>query len=395
MRRPRINDLRSLPLAARAWRLASRLRRRLAGPPSFDAGSLDLSAPEVVRDPFPHYEQLRRRGAVHFLPRHGFWLVLGFDEVHAALTRPEVFSNRVADYTQVDDVLLGNDPPEHTAARRVVAPLFSAQALEAESAFAERAAERLLRPLVEGRELDVLRDFSSPLVEEVTAHLVGLDGDSLAEIRAPRLAGEGIERQFAAIDSAVGAAAGRLPIYARLLSSGLEQAQARSLMRLLWVAGTTTTRRAVASSVLLLLQNPEARSRVVAEPELLPAFVEEALRLHPPEHMISRVAAAETELGGARIPAGAAVKLCVAAANRDPARFERPDALLIERAPNRQLSFGGGIHRCVGASLARLEAAAALRALLGCAPDFRAARPLDALGFVGFANDTERLEIKS
>lgn len=395
MTRPRIPALSSLPFAARAWRLASRLRRKLAGSRPHDAETLDLSSPEVVADPFLHYESLRRRGAVHFLPRHGLWLVLGFDEVHTALTRPELFSNRVADYTQVDDVLLGNDPPEHTAVRRVVMPLFSPQALEAASAFAESAAERLLRPLLEGRELDVLRDFSSPLVEEVVAHLVGLGNDSLASIRAPRLAGEDLLRQFAAIDSAIEAAADGVPFFKRLLSNGLDGAQARSVMRLLWVAGTTTTRRAIASSVLLLLQNPDARRSVTADPSLIPAFVEESIRLHPPEHMLSRVAADETDLAGVKIPAGGIVKLCVAAANRDPARFERPDTLVLERAPNRQLSFGGGIHRCVGASLARLEAAAALRALLRLAPNFSAARPHDSLGFVGFANDTERLEIKT
>ncbi|MCA1612613.1 MAG: cytochrome P450 [Acidobacteria bacterium] len=360
-----------------------------------DAETLDLSAPEVVSDPFPHYENLRLRGAVHFLPRHGFWLVVGFDEVHAALMRPEVFSNRVADYTQVDDVLLGADPPAHTAARRVVAPLFSTQALEAEAAFAESAAERLLQPLLAGREFDVLRDYASPLVEEVIAHLVGLDEGLLATIRAPRLAGASIEQQLAAIDSSVVTVAAGLPVCKRLLSTGLEHTQALSLFRLLWVAGTTTTRRAIASSVLLLLKNPDARRRVTSDPSLVPAFVEEAIRLHPPEHLLSRVAAVESELAGVKIPAGGAVKLCVASANRDPARFEHPDALILERTPNRQLSFGGGIHRCVGASLARLEAAAALRALLRLAPDFRAARPLDALGFVGFANDTERLEIQT
>jgi cytochrome P450 len=391
----RIPGLSSLPFAARAWRLASRLRRKLAGSRPPAAETLDLSSPEVVADPFPHYETLRRRGAVHFLPRQGFWLVLGFDEVHSALTRPDIFSNRVADYTQVDDVLLGNDPPEHTAARRVVAPLFSPQALETEATFAEGAAERLLRPLLEGRELDVLRDFSSPLVEEVIAHLLGLGDGALASIRAPRLAGEDLGQQFAAIDSAIETAAGGVPAFKRLLSGGLDGAEARSVLRLLWVAGTTTTRRAIASSVLLLLQNPDARRRVTADASLVPAFVEEAIRLHPPEHMLSRTASAETELAGVKIPAGVVVKLCVAAANRDPARFERPDALLLERAPNRQLSFGGGIHRCVGASLARLEAAAALRALLRLAPDFRAARAHDSPGFVGFANDTERLEITS
>ena len=96
-----------------------------------------------------------------------------------------------------------------------------------------------------------------------------------------------------------------------------------------------------------------------------------------------------------RIPAGAAVRLCLAAANRDPERFEQPSALLLERANVRQhLSFGGGIHRCVGAGLAQAEATAALRVLLRLAPRFRSVVPPDSLPFAGFANDTEELLIE-
>jgi cytochrome P450 len=96
-----------------------------------------------------------------------------------------------------------------------------------------------------------------------------------------------------------------------------------------------------------------------------------------------------------KIPAGAAVRLCVAAANRDPARFTEPAALILERANSRQhLSFGGGVHRCVGAGLAQAEATAALRVLLRLAPRFRSVMPPDSLRFAGFTNDTEQLLIE-
>ncbi|MCA1643804.1 MAG: cytochrome P450 [Acidobacteria bacterium] len=382
-------------LAGKARGVASLLRRKLAQAPT--AETLELTAPEVVANPFPCYEALRGSGSVHFLPRHDFWLVLGYDDVNAALMQPQLFSNRVRDYRQVDGVLLGADPPEHATARRAVSHFFSAQALTAQAPFAERTAERLLRPLLDGAEFEVLRDFASPLVEEVIAHLIGLDKETLAAMRAaPGSAGD-LESLFASFDSIIEAAAERTPLCDQLVREGggvIPRAHARSLIRLLWVAGTTTTRRSVSSSVLLLLRHPGVRERVASEPSLLPAFVEESIRLHPPEHMLSRAAAVETELSGVKIPAGATVKLCVAAANRDPSRFDRPESLLLGRAPNRQLSFGGGTHRCVGAALARMEAATALRVLLRLAPDFRSARPLDTLRFVGFANDTERLEIK-
>lgn len=406
------------PLRVRARRLASRVfraaawaRRRLlthaaavggARPgdvrPPVTADTLDLSAPEVAADPFPYYRELRRGGPVHFLPRQGFWLVIDYEGVQRALAQPQVFSSRAPEWMLVDRILLGADPPEHTAARQAVAGLFSAKALEEATAFAERAAERLLRPLCAGAGLDVLRGFGAPLSEEVAAHLIGFDDDALAALRAAQTAAADPGQWFAALDEVCAVAAPRTHAYSRILNDGkgaLGEEEARKLIRFLWIAGTTTTRRVIATSVMMLLLHASLRPQVESDPALLSAFVQESLRLHPPEHSIARVTTAAVELSGVKLPAGAAVKLCLAAANRDPAQFADPHAFLPGRSPNRHLSFGSGVHRCVGASLARLEAAAALRVLLRLAPHFRAATPLGALRQVGFTNDTERLEIKS
>lgn len=383
-------------------RLASRLRQKIAPRarhlrrPS-TAQTLDLSAPEVVANPFPHYEDLRRSGPVHFLPLNGYWLIIGYDEVHSALMRPQVFSSRVQVWMAVDSVLLGADPPQHTAARHAVSRLFSAENLEAQAAFAEQSAERLLRPLVAGEELDVLRDFAGPLSEDVVAHLIGFDERTLAAARAAQNSANDLGQWLKALGAVIADPAGQTPAYNRLLrdgDGGLSHADVQSLIRFLWIAGITTTRRAIASSVLMLLRNPAARTQVESDSALLPAFVEETIRMHPPEHMIARVTATEVELAGAKMPAGALVNLCMGAANRDPARFDNPASFLLHRAPNRHLSFGGGIHRCVGASLARVEIAAALRVLLRLAPRFRSVQPLDTLGYAGFANDTEQLVIE-
>lgn len=352
---------------------------------------------DAARNPFPHYEALRQRGPVHFLPRQGFWLVVGFEEIQAALAQPLVFSNRVDPWQQVDRILLGADPPGHTAARRAIAAHFSAPTIQAHAAVAERTAEALLAPFAAGgRPFDVLREFSTPLAEDVAAHFIGFDADALARMRASRPPHLGY--WLAALDALIAAQASRMPLYEQLSRAGegaFDAAGARSLIRMLWIAGTTTTRRAIASSVLMLLRNPASRERVEADPTLLGAFFDETIRLHPPEHTLARVTTAEVELGGVRLPAGATVRLCVAAGNRDPARFEQPDSLLLERANGRKhLSFGGGIHRCVGAVLAHAEATAALRALLRVAPRFRSTEPPEALPFAGFANDAERLVIE-
>jgi len=171
----------------------------------------------------------------------------------------------------------------------------------------------------------------------------------------------------------------RSTLYGRLGpdSAGLlDDAEVRSVIRLLWLAATMTTERAITRSVLRLLQHPDVRERVETDPALVGPFVEEVLRLHPPEHMVSRRTTRAVEVGGVTVPSGAPVQLCISAANRDPARFDEPASLRLDRTPKGHLTFGGGIHRCIGAPLARSVIAVAVRTLLQGAPGFRAREPL-------------------
>jgi cytochrome P450 len=115
---------------------------------------------------------------------------------------------------------------------------------------------------------------------------------------------------------------------------------------------------------------------------VLPAFVEEALRFEAPDQLATRVTTEEVELSGRAIPAGASVKLCLGAANRDPKYFAEPDGLSLRRNPNNHLAFAAGPHYCMGAFLARMEARVALETLLTAWPDFGAARPLSTVSYV-------------
>lgn len=351
--------------------LFTRIRRTLSAfrrPPIEAAqggATIDLNAAEIARDPFPHYDALRAAGPVQFLARHSAWIVLGHEEVQQAFMRPDALSNRP--YEDVDAVLLASDPPEHTSVRQKLNAYFARDVIERLGVFAAERARLLLR----GR-IDVVSGYARPLSESVAARLLGFDD---AEVDAIRAAGTSAT-DFARLVDSIDALANRAAMFARLRSDGFEDAHARSLVRLFWVASTATTERVIAQCVLALLQHPHVRAALENDPALLSPFIEEVMRMHQPEPMLRRLATSDVDLGGAHIPAGSIVYLSLAAANRDPRRYEHPNELRLDRGASRHLTFGHGIHYCIGATLGRAIITAAVNTLLTNAPQFRAAQPL-------------------
>jgi cytochrome P450 len=373
-------------LFRRARGIARRMRLKVsAHPAALTAETIDFDAFAVARDPYPYYEQLRRRGPIHFLPRHHAWIVLGHEEVQSVFSRPQLFSNRP--YGMVDAVLLGADPPEHTAVRRIVGRFFATETIERLVRFAEGRAASLLQEA----ELDVVTGYARPLSEAVAAELLGWSDDTVEAIRAAQTE----SREFVDFTRALDRLAHRAAMFARLEAEGIGEAEARSLVRLLWLASTKTVERTIAHGTRLLLQHDDVRAAIARDAALLPPFIDEVLRLNAPELNIRRATTAAVQLGGVELPAGALVFLCLAAANRDPARYEQPAALRLDRAPVRYLGFGHGVHYCVGATLGRRIIDVALRTLLAAAPRFRAAQPLDAIEYSGelASHAIERLAI--
>lgn len=381
--------------------LFSRLRRllgRAAPPPAPVAQAprplsetLDFNDPAIARDPFGHWEALRAQGPVQLLPRTGGWMVLGFDEVKEAFARPDIFSN--APYAYVDAVLLGADPPAHTAARRLVAPHFTPKRLGRIEELSAAAARAAIRP-----RFDAVGGFARPVTRALAEGLLGFDAATLAEIDA--LVGAKAADPLPDLLAALEPFGPRAGIYHDLLRDGaglIDEAEARSLVRLLWFASVTTTDRTLAHSVLKLVEDPPLQQRLRGDRTLLAPFVEEVMRLHPPEQALPRIATADAELGGKAIPAGAMVFLSVGAANRDPAMFEAPAELRLERGSKRHLAFGGGIHHCVGGPLARRVVLAALGELLDGTAELRAAEPLDAIPWSATLNALAptRLEVET
>jgi cytochrome P450 len=354
-------------------KLLARLFRRLRGNPRRPlAATINLDDPLVARDPFPHYEALRAEGTVHFLERHQAWLVLGQEEVERVFLQPETFSN--APYGDVDSVLLGADPPAHTRIRKIVTPYFERNLM---AHLAEVAAERAAALI--GPRIDVVRDYAEPLSESVAARLLGFDDLAVGEIRtAMRQA-----TAFSDILDRIRAVAPRAPMYDRARGDGIDDAEARSLIALFWVASTKTTERVIAQCVLHILRNDGVRRALLEDPTLIGRLVDEVMRLHQPEPILRRVSRAPVELGGKLIPANAMVLLSLAAANRDPAKYDDAAELRLDRTSRRHLTFGHGIHYCIGATLGRSTVVTAMIVLLERAPHFAAAEPLDRISVVG------------
>ncbi len=372
-------------IARRARAISRRVRSTApftVSPAPPTAATIDLGSPSVAIDPFPHYERLRRAGSVQFLARHGAWIVFGYEDLHYAFSHAELFAN--SPYAEVDRVLLGADPPAHTAARRIVSRYFSGEALERLGALAQEEARSLLKP-----RMDVVREYGVPISERVAMAILGLDREAVEAIHEAHAAAP----ELAAFTRALDQLAERATLHGRLIADGFADAEARSLVRLLWLATTTTTQRVIAYGVLQLLLHGDVRQALERDPALVTRLVEEVLRLHPPEYLLPRRTTSVVELGGIAIPEGALVHLCVAAANRDPAVFGDPSDLRLDRPPTRHFTFGSGIHACIGAALGRQVVAIAVTNLLVRAPLFRALEPLDALRYRSTmtTNEIERL----
>lgn len=310
---------------------------------------IDLQSPHLLSAPWEAYEAVRRHGAAVWLPRQSFWLVVGHAAVRDALIRPDIFSNMP--YRALDPVLVGADPPGHGRGRALAAEAFAAEKLAVQAAMTE--VEKRLRP-----EMDAAGGFAAPVARAAMAALLGVRA---ASIRA--------SDDLEVLSPSLVKAAARADVYRRWRALGASPDEAAGLFQVAWLAGAVTLERSIAWGAFELLRAADLREELAGDPTLLPAFVEEVLRLHPPTHMAERQTASAFDLAGAAIPAGAAVRLCLTAANRDPAVFDEPDRLDLRRKQGTSLSFGDGPHACMGAALARRILPAVLERLLAAKPE--------------------------
>jgi cytochrome P450 len=336
------------------------------------------------------------------------WLVTGHDEVRGALTDRRVVKGPPLhgplarllppDAAAVQRHMLYRNPPDHTRLRRLVSAAFTRRRVEEMAPRVRHLADQLLEGMAGRTEVDLVEQFAYPLPLTVICELLGIP--ELVRPVFRRWTTAIIAGPFAGAESYVAAATG-LAAYARELLREKRRVPADDLVSalvdgrdgdrltedelvgmvfLLVAAGHETTVNLIGNGTLALLTHPDQLALLRAEPDRLPAAVEEMLRYDGSLQVALPYSTLEpVELGGTRIAAGEMLLLGLLAANRDPRRFTEPDTFDITRTPTPHLAFGHGPHHCLGAALARLEGRIAFAALLSRFPQLRLAVPVGEL----------------
>jgi pimeloyl-[acyl-carrier protein] synthase len=360
------------------------------------AGLYDLFLPEWAGDPYPLYRRLAGSGPVYRDEWLRSWVVLGHREI-VALSRDDRLSGaRITDVHEklppaarqdmtplaavLSDMMLFTEPPRHTHLRRLLKPGLTPRFVQSLRPLVERLADELLDAVEARGELDVIADFAEPLSRGVIAALAGVPGSA-----AHLLEGwQGLLHEFFTQSTAQYARIEGLravfddgvrrrregtadDAFSRLLGASRETCTDDEVFAnflLLIDAGQATTTHLIGNAVLALLEHPAAAAALRADPASLGDAVPELLRYDSSVQFTSRVALSDVDIGGHRVAAGESVTLVLGAGNRDPRAYPEPDRLELTRRPADHLSFGHGIHYCLGAALASTEIEVALRRLL-------------------------------
>ena len=357
-------------------------------------GAYDPFRPPVLDEPSVAYAHLLAERPVHYFADFDppFYTLSRHADVQTALRDIETYSSEFGQGPRfTPPVGMLSNPPQHTFFRSLVQQAFSPRAIEAMRGRVEALAEELLDACPAG-EWDLHDAFAFPLPVIVIAEMLGVPAEDLhlfkrwsdASVAAMGAADpSAFESELTALADYLlaqirqrRATPGAGDLIDRLVAAkqdgqGLADEELRGVVNQLLVGGNETTTSLITNAVWRLLDRPALWQRVVADPSLVDRALEESLRFDPPVLGLYRSTTRPVELLGVRIPKGAKVMLHYAAANRDPEVWDDPNTFSLDRPAQRHLSFGLGVHFCLGAQLARLEAGAALRALAARCPDLR------------------------
>jgi cytochrome P450 len=370
--------------------------------------SVEHLGAEYFQDPYSVHARLRAQRPVTPVVMPGgmsAWLITGYAEARAALADPRLLKRMPGWHPPPDSIfaaldvhMLNSDPPDHERLRRLVNRAFTPRRVEGLRPRITAITEGLLDDLAGRPEADLLASFAFPLPITVICELLGVPAGDRDDFRAwsATIVSDTVtpavftEHATAMISYflALLAAKRREPaddllsalLAARDSGDRLSENELVSMAFLLLVAGHETTVNLIASGLLALLLNPAELSRLRADPALTGAAVEELLRyVNPVNNATFRCAAEPLEIAGLRISRGDPVLVSLSGANRDPDRFSDPDRLNLGRDGSGHLAFGHGIHYCLGAPLARLEAEIAFAGLLARFGSIRLAVPASSL----------------
>jgi cytochrome P450 len=392
----------------------------------------DPFSAEVRANPFPHYAQLREEAPVHQLPG-GLWAVSRYEECSFVMRNADLFSSSATRLMMMgglqsgmradeetlrkerrrkqrelglesllgtdegwnENSLISLDPPQHDVVRNIVNRGFTPRQVQRLEPRIHEIAERVIDGILErGEELDLTTNFSTPLPLEVMAELLGVDAADAEDFQrwsemvisgiTGSVAVEGPDpllvtlQELAAYFLEIVEDRRRNPrddlisvLVAAEESEALSAVETVNFATLLLAAGNETTTHLIDNAVLTLLDYPEQHQKLLADPSLVPGWVEETLRFEGPVQLAFRQATRDVELGGQKIPEGDIAIALFGSANRDERVFPDGERYDIFRDTQGHMGFGFGVHFCLGASLARLEATIALETLMRRLPGLR------------------------
>jgi cytochrome P450 len=358
---------------------------------------IDPSDPGFLADPYPTYAALRRAGPAVWHEETGQWLVARHRAVNAALRdrrlgrkfAPKEPRERFEPWNMVNEhSMLELEPPQHTRLRKLVAREFTPRRAEALRQRVRALADGLLDAVADANETDLIADFAEPFPVAVISELLGIPeadrhllrpwSNAIVALYELRPAAGAAERAVAAAQE-FGSYLRQLAAERRhrpgtdlfsalavlsLQGDRLTENELVATAVLLLNAGHEASVNVIGNGVLALLRHPAEWDRVVTDPGLVPKATEEMIRYDTPLSLFQRTAFEDIDIGGQVIARGQRIGLLLGSANRDPEAFERPDTFDAGRGENPHVGFGAGIHFCLGAPLARVEAQEALRSLV-------------------------------
>ncbi len=370
---------------------------------SSDGVAFDSTDPAFVRNPYPIYDELRRSGK-RLRNETGAWLLLDHADVVAALRDRRLSSDprnaeRPAGMPEpppgLDDfrVMLLCDPPDHTRLRRLAGHAFTPRAVEALRPRVEQLVDSMLDTAPEAGDVDIMSHIAFPLPVLVICDLLGVPPEDQASFKEwstgiarlldgitdPTVIGPALPSLVQLVQYLVDLIAERRSqprddllsdlIAAEDGGTALSPNELIAMAVMLFVAGHETTTNLIGNGTLALLRHPDAYRALATNPQSVPSAVEELLRYDSPVQATVRAATEPLTVGPHDLRPGERILCVLAAANRDPQVFPDPHALHLDRNPVKHLAFGSGIHHCLGAPLARLEAHIYFRQLASRFPD--------------------------
>jgi cytochrome P450 len=335
----------------------------------------------VKENPYRHYEWLRTHAPVYHNERLDIWVLSRYRDVWSALRNHEVFSSAEGFGPERvrATMMIYKDPPEHDRLRGLASQAFTPKMIARKRPQIERTTHDLIHKVIEMRSFDLVRDLAEPLPLLVIGQILGVDSGILADLKrwsddaiavvgspSPSTITQYLNswKEYKSYFTGLIEKRRTLPeddlitalVSTERSSDPLTINEILNFCLLLLIAGNETTTNLIANGGLALMNHYDQARRLCAEPGLIPSAVEECLRYDSPVQGSFRTNRTEIEINGVSVPRASKVMMLYASANRDAEQFTEPDRFDVKRSPNNHIGLGSGIHFCLGAPLARLEA---------------------------------------